>query len=77
MNEWQLQKAKAKFSEVVKLAMDGETQLITKRGKKVVVVLSYSAYLKLNRKSMTLLDVFSGAPRLDENDLPLRRDKTH
>jgi len=45
---WQLQEAKAKFSELVRRAVDGESQLITKRGKKAVVVLSHEQYQKLS-----------------------------
>jgi antitoxin Phd len=76
MNEWELQEAEAKFSEVVALALEGEAQLITKRGKKVAVVMAYDDYVRLRQKSTFLLDVFASAPRLDEDELPLQRDKT-
>jgi prevent-host-death family protein len=41
MKEWQFRETKTKFSKVVDSALKGETQLITQRGKKVAVVLSY------------------------------------
>ena len=74
--QWQLQDAKAHFSEVVKRAQQGEAQLITKRGEKAVVVLSYDQYEQLQGVNKILWDIFKTAPRLDEDELPLERDKT-
>jgi prevent-host-death family protein len=76
MKEWQLQEAKAKFSEVVECALKGEKQLVTKRGEKAVVVMAYEDYQRLENKDQTLWDVFKTAPRMDEDELPLKRDKT-
>jgi prevent-host-death family protein len=59
MKEWQLQQAKAKFSEIDELALKGEVQLITRHGKRAVVVISYDNYWQLKQESTTLLDVFS------------------
>lgn len=42
--QWQLQDAKARFSEEVEAAMRGEPQHITRRGKEAVVVLSEREY---------------------------------
>ncbi len=44
---WQLQEAKAKFSEVFDSAMKGEPQTVTRRGKEAVVVLSRDQYTSL------------------------------
>jgi prevent-host-death family protein len=44
---WQLQEAKAKFSEVFDLAMKGEPQTVTRRGREAVVVLSRDQYTAL------------------------------
>jgi antitoxin Phd len=41
---WQLQDAKARFSEVFDLAAKGEPQTVTRRGKDAVVVLSREQY---------------------------------
>ena len=43
-NIWQLQDAKSKFSEVVEKAIHEGTQIVTKRGKKTVVVMPYDEY---------------------------------
>jgi antitoxin Phd len=76
VNEWPLKEAKANFSEIVRRAFAGEPQIVTKYGKKAVIVMSYDDYVQLEQKSISLLDVFSTAPRLDEDELPLKRDKT-
>jgi prevent-host-death family protein len=44
---WQLQEAKAKFSEVFDLALKGEPQTVTRRGKDAVVVVSRDQYSSL------------------------------
>jgi prevent-host-death family protein len=74
--EWRLQDAKAQFSEVVERAAGGEAQVVTKRGKKTAVVISYEEYAKLQVGNKSLWDILKTAPRLDEEDLPLKRDNT-
>lgn len=44
---WQLQEAKAKFSEVFDLALKGEPQTVTRRGKDAVIVVSRDQYTSL------------------------------
>jgi antitoxin Phd len=73
MKEWQLQEAKAKFSEVVAGALEGQEQVVTKRGEKAVVVVAYDHYKKLKHGQKTLLEVFSSAPDIE---LIIQRDKT-
>lgn len=73
MKEWQLQEAKAKFSEVVAGALTGQEQIVTKRGEKAVVVVAYDKYKKLLHGKKTLLEVFSSAPDVE---LSIHRDKT-
>lgn len=71
---WQLQEAKSHFSEVVERAKAGETQVITKRGEKTVVVIDYDRYLRLSGQSRSLLEVLRGErPYTDE--LEVERDK--
>ncbi|RLJ64928.1 type II toxin-antitoxin system prevent-host-death family antitoxin [Sulfurisoma sediminicola] len=45
--QWRLQDAKAKFSEVVESAIQGEPQHVTRRGREAVVVLSEASYRAL------------------------------
>ncbi len=73
---WQLQEAKARFSEVVEHALAGEAQVVTRRGRPAVVVIPYEEYEKMHMDDVSAWDIFKGAPRMDECDLPLERDKT-
>jgi prevent-host-death family protein len=73
MNDiWQLQDAKAKLSEVVEKAMNGEPQFITKRGEPAVVVISQAEFLRQRQQSKSLSDALAGAPE----ELRIKRDKT-
>ncbi len=47
--KWQLQTAKAKFSEVFRLAMTEGPQHVTKQGKEEVVILSKDDFEKLKQ----------------------------
>ncbi len=46
---WRLQDAKAQFSAVVDAALNGEAQLVTRRGKRAVVVLDAGEYERLRQ----------------------------
>jgi antitoxin Phd len=46
---WKLQDAKAQFSAVVDAALNGEAQLVTRRGKPAVVVIDAAEYDRLRR----------------------------
>jgi len=47
--EWQLQEAKARFSEVFRLARERGPQRVTKHGRTAVVVLQAEEYERLSR----------------------------
>ncbi|MBK6743182.1 MAG: type II toxin-antitoxin system Phd/YefM family antitoxin [Hydrogenophilales bacterium] len=47
MHSWQLQEAKARFSEVVKSAVSEGPQVITLRGEPVAVLISAHEYARL------------------------------
>ena len=70
---WQLQDAKARFSEVVERAMAGEAQVVTRRGRPAVAVIPYEQYDRM-QGTTSAWDLFQGAPRLSEDDLPIARD---
>jgi prevent-host-death family protein len=70
---WQLQEAKNKFSEVVDEAMKGGPQLITKRGMKAVILISYEDYRRLTVAGQPLSAFFRESP-LTGAELDLRRD---
>ncbi|MGH7792685.1 MAG: type II toxin-antitoxin system Phd/YefM family antitoxin [Thermodesulfobacteriota bacterium] len=72
---WQLQEAKNKFSEVVEEALKHGPQVITKRGREAVIVLSYADYRKIMLSQKKLSDFFRESP-LVGIDLDLTRDKS-
>jgi len=61
-DQWQLQDAKNKFSEVVERALNHGAQIITRRGKKVVVVVPYQDYERMNRPSTNLAEFLLRSP---------------
>ena len=71
-NEWQLQKAKAMFSEVVK-ASQKEHQFITVHGNKTAVIISYEEYEEMTTPEQSLFDFFQNSPFYGiELELPKR-----
>ena len=72
---WQLQEAKNKFSEVVKEALSQGPQVITRRGREVVIVLSHAEYRRLVASQKKLSDFFRQSP-LSGLDLDFDRDRS-
>jgi prevent-host-death family protein len=69
---WQLQEAKAMFSEVVKAAAV-KPQIITVRGKETAVILSMEEYKKLAQPRQTLYEFIQDSPLCElKLDLPRR-----
>lgn len=73
---WQLQEAKARFSEVVEGALAGDPQVVTRRGRPAVVVIPYEEYERLHADSTSAWDIFKTAPRFEPQELPIERDTT-
>ena len=71
---WQLQEAKNRFSNLVKRAQHEGPQIVTKHGKKAVVVLSVDDYRKMSRPKTTLLEFMQKSP-LSGIDIDISRDK--
>ncbi|PTN34436.1 MULTISPECIES: type II toxin-antitoxin system Phd/YefM family antitoxin [Desulfonatronum] len=77
MQTWQLQEAKAKFSEVVKRALNDGPQEITVRGEPAVVVLTRTEYERLVKPRPSLVELLRSSPLAKwdlEGDLDLERD---
>lgn len=76
-HDWQLQTAKAKFSEVFRLARTEGPQRITRQGKEGVVMISDEQYNRLTGKShqpKSIVQFFRESP-LVGLELDLERDK--
>ena len=62
MEQWPLQDAKNKFSQVVDRAITHGPQLVTRRGRAAVVILSMEEYQRLNRPAQDLAAFLSQSP---------------
>jgi prevent-host-death family protein len=74
---WQIQNAKARFSEVFRLARTEGPQRITRQGKEAVVMISDEDYERLKAKSRrpkSLVQFFRESPLVGV-ELDLERDK--
>jgi antitoxin Phd len=74
---WQLQTAKARFSEVFRLALANGPQLITRGGREAVVVLpaaQFDALVARSQQPKSLVEFFKRSP-LACLDLKLERDR--
>lgn len=72
--EWQLQQAKAKFSELVQKALDEGPQTVTRHGKPTVVVLSAEQFDLMKKRQIDLKELLPLiAP--DEIDLERKQDR--
>lgn len=74
MQTWQLQHAKARFSDVVKSAKQDGPQDITVHGRSVAVVLSRELFDRLSGNSMSLVEFMQSSPLCDLDELTFERD---
>lgn len=73
MHTWQLQEAKSRFSEVVDLTLSEGPQMVTRRGKDAVVILSALDYRRMSGVP-SLLKSLLGAPRGESLDIERTRE---
>jgi prevent-host-death family protein len=67
---WQLQVAKQKFSELVDRALADGPQVVTRRGREVVVVLGIDEYKRLRRRKRDFKQaLLEGPPYFDELEI--------
>ncbi len=75
MSTWQLQHAKAHFSEVIRNATTQGPQDITLHGEPVAVIISKKEFDKLTKPKSSLVDFLRHSP-LKGLKLNLKRDKS-
>lgn len=73
-DQWPLQDAKNRFSEVVERALRDGPQVVTRRGKEAVVIVSAEEYRKSRAPSETLFEFLRKSP-LRGVRLDLRRSR--
>lgn len=64
--EWQLQEAKARFSEVVRRATNEGPQVVTVRGEPAAVVVSARDFRRLDRAHPTFAEHLLAGPKVDD-----------
>jgi len=75
-NIWQLQEAKSKFSELVDRTLSNGVQIVTRRGKKAVVVMPIDEYERLTQRGGKISEFLLASP-LGGSDLHIERDQSH
>ncbi len=70
---WQLQEAKARFSELVQKALDEGPQTVTRRGQPAVVVLSAEQFELMKKRQISLKELLAMVS-LEELDLERHKD---
>lgn len=76
MHQWQLQAAKARFSELVKQASDSGPQEITVHGRPVAVVISRDLFDRLSGNADSLVDFMRRSPLYGQDDVEFERDRS-
>ncbi len=74
-NNWQLQEAKSKFSELIDRTLSYGVQTVTRRGKKVVVVMPIDEYERLTQRAGHISEFLLTSP-LAGSDLQIERDQS-
>ena len=74
MQTWQMQTAKARFSELVKLAADTGPQDITLHGRSVAVVVSRELFDRLSGQADSLVDFMQQSPLCGQEHISFARD---
>ncbi|MCK9461876.1 MAG: type II toxin-antitoxin system Phd/YefM family antitoxin [Proteobacteria bacterium] len=72
-DEWQLQEAKNRFSEVVERALKRGPQTVTRRGVEAVVVVAADEFRRLSAPSISFVEFLRSSP-LVAADLDVTRD---
>ena len=73
-NTWKLQDAKNKFSNFVKSAQKDGPQIVTKHGKKAIVILAFEDFKKLSKPKIDFYKFLQKSP-LANLDLKIDRNK--
>lgn len=76
MQTWQMQDAKARLSELVKLAQSEGPQNITLHGKSVAVVLSRAAFETLAGNQQSLAEFMRQSPLYGLDEIEFKRDES-
>ena len=73
---WQIKDARANFSTLVDKAISDGPQIVTRNGKKAVVVMSIDEWMRRERRSGDLVDFFANSP-LREEGIEIERQRDY
>lgn len=76
MKSWQMQAAKARFSELVKNAAQEGPQDITLHGRSVAVLVSREQFDRLSGNEQSLVDFMRNSPLQGRDDIEFERDRS-
>jgi len=76
MQSWQMQTAKARFSELVKHAARQEPQDITLHGRSVAVVISRELFDRLCGNQQSLVDFMRASPLAGHDEISFERNRS-
>lgn len=76
MKSWQMQAAKARFSELVKHATQEGPQDVTLHGRSVAVVLSRELFDRLSGNEQSLLEFMRASPLHGHDDIEFDRNRS-
>lgn len=76
MQSWQMQTAKARFSDVVRCAKQDGPQDITVHGRSVAVVLSRELFDRISGNTESLLEFMQQSPLHGRDDIGFERDQS-
>jgi prevent-host-death family protein len=66
---WQIQEAKQRFSEVIRLTEADGPQIVTRHGQEIAVIISITEYRRLRGPDTEFKDYLRSGPDLDDLDL--------
>lgn len=72
MRTWTVAQAKAKFSEVIELALLGDPQTITRNGRTTAVIVSAEEWERKTKRTGNLAEFFGSSP-LHGSDVTVER----
>jgi antitoxin Phd len=75
MRKWQMQHARTKLAELVRLAAVEGPQVVTYRGADRAVVLSVEEYRRLNAQRPNFAEFLLGCPKWDEETIAVINDR--
>jgi prevent-host-death family protein len=72
--KWQLQEAKARFSQIVRMALDEGPQTVTRHGEDAVVIISAAEFRRLKEPKLSAKEALASGPDVDLETPPREVD---